>query len=170
MDKALILDRSYQLELLQKFAENYPSYLPDRDLNQSLKGEERQRYVANMHYLEEHGLVDSGLHLMANALYTLSPPSITAKGMDFLLDDGGLSAILGTITIKIHDDTLKELVALRIASSELDPKDKTRWTAALQSLPADSTKHLTMKLLDLGLTRAPEALHVIETYLSSFLK
>jgi hypothetical protein len=48
MDKALILDRSYQLELLGKLAEGYPSHLPDRELNQSLKGEERRRYIANI--------------------------------------------------------------------------------------------------------------------------
>jgi hypothetical protein len=166
----MILDRSYQLELLQKLAGSYPSHLPDHDLDEKLQGTERQRYVTNMHYLEEHGLVDGGLQLMSNGAYSLLPPAITARSIDFLLDDGGLSAILGTVTIKIHDETLKELVALRIAGSGLEPKDKLRWTAALQSLPAESTKHLAMKLVDLGLTRAPEALHVIETYLAQFLK
>lgn len=90
--------------------------------------------------------------------------------MDFLADDGGLSAILGTVTIKLHDDTLKELMESRIANSELGARDKSRWIDALRALPAESTKHLTMKLLDLGLSRGPEALHVIERYVSQFLK
>lgn len=165
----MILDRTYQLELLTQLSECYPSPLYSVETDTEMNADEKHRYVANMCYLEEHGLVDSGIHKSVDNIYSLSEATITAKGMDFLLDDGGLSAILGTVTIKIHDDTLKQIIMLRIENSELEQQDKNRWSAALQSLPAETTKHLTMKLLDLGLTRAPEALHVIETYLGKFL-
>jgi hypothetical protein len=160
----VILDRTYQLELLQALANTYPAYFKGFDTD-GMEGPERRRYIANMHYLEEHGLVDGGLHLYASGGYGLTYPTIKAKGMDFLADDGGLSAILGTVTIKIHDDTLKALVELKISNSELPPQDKSLWIAALRELPASSIKHLAMKLLDLGLTHAPNALHTIESIL-----
>ena len=42
---------------------------------------------------------------------------ITAKGIDFLEDDGGLSAILGVVTVKLHADTLREMLAKKIDAS-----------------------------------------------------
>jgi hypothetical protein len=38
----------------------------------------------------------------------------TAKGTYSLADGGGLSAILDVITVKLHDDALKELIGMRI--------------------------------------------------------
>jgi hypothetical protein len=102
--------------------------------------------------------------------YLFSEPTITAAGMDFLADDGGLSAILGTVTIKFHDDTLKQMIEAKILSSEADQKDKSQMISELRSLPASAIKHLTMKLLDLGLEHAPGALPLIEKVLSQFSK
>jgi hypothetical protein len=35
---------------------------------------------------------------------------ITSRGIDFLADDGGLAAILGVVTVKLHEETLKALL------------------------------------------------------------
>jgi hypothetical protein len=162
------LDRAYQLELLNMLSESYPSPFFDPKMGKGMDADQKHRYVANMCYLAEHGLVESGVHPTIDGLYSLSSPSITAKGMDFLADDGGLSAILGTVTIKFHDDALKALIETKIMTSEIDPQDKKKWSDALRELPAESTKHLTMKLLDSGLAHAPDALRLIQTALSQF--
>lgn len=163
----MILDRAYQLELLNRLAEHYPSSCAG--INLEIGPENERRYVANMVYLEEHGLVKSGVcYGMSEYLFT--EPSITAAGMDFLADDGGLSAILGTVTIKIHDETMKTLIGQRILASGASEDDKHRMISELRSLPASAIKHLTMKLLDLGLEHAPGALPLIEKVLSQFSK
>ncbi|AOJ93342.1 hypothetical protein WK22_10705 [Burkholderia multivorans] len=157
------LDRAIQLEVLSALAKSYPD-----DISSAAWDEIGQKYDhdvvrANVFYLHEHGLVhwkvgDAGFTLRA-----------TCDGMDFLSDDGGLAAILGVLTVRFHGDTIKALIEQKIEESDLDPADKPRFVDALRSLPADATKHLTMKLLDLAVAHAPGALHVIRTALSAYV-
>ena len=67
--------------------------------------------------------------------------------------------------IKLHDDTIRELVALKINQSDLAPADKRKLLDGLGELPAESIKHLTMKLIDLGLDKGPDAMRWLSTYL-----
>ena len=84
--------------------------------------------------------------------------------MDFLADDGGLSAILGVVTVKLHEDTLKELIGQRIAESDLPASEKSRLVDQLKSLPGYTIKHLTLKLVDAGLESWPIAVQAIEHF------
>jgi hypothetical protein len=158
------LDRALQLEMLTALAATYPARADDL-LPDGEPEEIGDKKIANLLYLEEHGLVEAGLTQFTDGNYGYSGARITAHGLDFLTDDGGLSAILGTVTVKFHDDTLKALIGKKIEESDLPPPEKKKWTDALRSLPADATKHLTMKLLDMGLAQAPDALHAIQTFL-----
>jgi hypothetical protein len=92
-------------------------------------------------------------------------PRITAKGMDFLADDGGVSAILGVVTVKPHEDMLKELIGVRIEESELSTPEKARLIDQLKSLPAEAIEHHSLELIDAGLANWPVALHAIEQYI-----
>jgi hypothetical protein len=88
--------------------------------------------------------------------------------MDFLADDGGLGAILGVVTIKLHDDTIRELIASKIMDAPLSQPDKQKLLDQLRALRGDSIKHLTMKLLDAGLENWTAALPVIQKSLELF--
>jgi len=162
------LDRAYQLQLLQMLAEFYPNSFNPKEYFNEMPQEEEEKYAANMAYLDEHGLVESRIETNMAGVYTFLPPKITAKGMDFLADDGGLSAILGVVTVKFHEETLREMMENRIAYSDIPQTEKKKLTDGLRSLPADSIKHLTMKLLDKGLENLPAALPLIQTALQSF--
>lgn len=155
------LDREFQKEVLTALAEIYPSY-GHADREGDVPDDVR---AANLYYLAEHGLITTAVEINADMSFFYRPAQITKDGLDFLAADGGLTAILGVVTIKFHEDTLKALIEEKITDSELAPADKNRYVAALRSLPADATKHLAMKLLDLGLTHAPGALHAIQTAL-----
>lgn len=85
--------------------------------------------------------------------------------MDFLANDGGLSAILGVVTVKFEADTLKAILENRINQSDLSPENKQSMIDSLRELPAESIKHLTMKLLDEGLENLSNAIVLIGTYL-----
>ncbi len=155
------LNRDLQLKILRSLESAYPEDISDEDwraLNVKYDG---PTIRSNLFYLHEHGLIDWNV---TDAGFRLKA---TCKGIDFLADDGGLAAILGVLTIRFHGDTIKALIEQKIVESDLDPSDKPRFVDALRSLPADATKHLTMKLLDLAVTHAPGALHAIRTALST---
>lgn len=163
------LDREYQKHILRMLEEKFPLSLELADAERLRDGRDGLALAANVSYLEQHGLIHPG---------SIRPPTFTApmdvniralgithRGMDFLADDGGLSAILGVVTIKLHEDTLKELVAMKIQQSDLPPADKSIWLDALKKLPAEATKHLAVKLMDAGLAHAPDALRQVGSML-----
>ncbi|WP_089340600.1 hypothetical protein [Burkholderia singularis] len=155
------LNREYQKEVLTELAEIYPHFGNAEHVG-DVSDEIR---AANLYYLAEHGLITESAQLSVDNLVSYRPAQITKDGMDFLAQDGGLSAILGVVTIKLHEDTIKSLIETKIMESDLPAADKPRFVDALRSLPADATKHLTMKLLDLALDHAPTALHAVQTAL-----
>lgn len=136
---------------------DHPDYADDDKISHAL-------------YLQEHGLLDAGLTQFMSGNYARRGMQITAAGIDFLEADGGLSALLGVVTIKFQEEDLLALMGSRIESSSLPPPEKKKLLDGLRSLPAESIKHLTMKLLDKGLENLPAALPVIQTYLLALLK
>lgn len=161
------LDRELQKQILNALAENYPNRA-EKIINDLMANNEDVIFLANMLYLEDHGLIISGLKqtLSGNILFT-GGTQITKDGLDFVADDGGLSAILGVVTVRLHDDTIRSMIELKISHAELDPADKQKWTDGLRSLPADSIKHLTMELLSKGLEKAPDILQLLQRYIPS---
>ena len=94
-----ILDREQQLEILQGLAAAYPhAAVVAPDL-------QTESFIANLHYLMEHGLVeatfqrDQNLPLPGPSGERIEPRylarniRIAARGMDILAADGGLSAL-----------------------------------------------------------------------------
>lgn len=157
------LDRELQRAILECLAEAYPratsavySIRPDED-----------QVIANLCYLDELGLLESGVRLGVGIGGTVTGAKITARGLDFLEDDGGVSAILGTVTIKLHEDTLRQLIEARILGADIPEDEKTGILKALKQAPAESIKHLTLRLLDSGLEQLPKAVQILQTCLQS---
>jgi len=160
------LDRPYQLELLNELARHYPRPGVDMAIRMGRAPEQdKEKYLANIMYLAEHGLIEGGAQLGVDLRPSFTPPKLTCKGMDFIADDGGLSAILGVATIRIHGDTIKDMLEMWIEASAESQPNKHRMRAALQALPADATKHLAMKLIDMGLAVAPATMLWLQTHL-----
>lgn len=150
----MLPDREAQQFILKTLAEFYPGPPPFgtfSKLEEAVGGEEKIN--CNMIYLESHGLIHSGL-CRVNEGFTLNEADIflTKDGVDFLLNDGGLSAILNTVTVKFHDESLSKLSAF-IQNSSLSHQDKTGYVAKLKELPAETTKHIVLKLMEIGLEK-----------------
>ena len=143
------LNRELQLEILNALAEVYPLRAK---VFHVVKTASEAEVIANLIYLQEHGLLESGLVRGLND-WAYGDSKITARGMDFIADDGGLSAILGVVTVRLHDDTIKQLLKTKIMESDLTSDDKRKYVDRIKELPADATKHLVMKLLDLGVDK-----------------
>lgn len=126
------LDRNLQHEILKELNNIYPDsktyeYWIDAAIAQvtgviETVGE-AELYIAkrsaNLRYLAEHGLV------VCNDKNLSATVKITAKGIDFLSDDGGLSAILGVVTVKLHSDTIQALIAAKIDQAEISDSEKS---------------------------------------------
>lgn len=164
------LNRDLQRAILKTLADAYPGLTREAwDEIQKLTNDDI--LIGNMLYLEDHGLIQSGLNQGSSGNFVMNTGGlkITTRGLDFLEDDGGLSAILGVVTVKFHDDTLKALIEAKIQQSDLPPPDKKRWLDQLRELPAETTKHLVLKLVDKGLEHAPAALPLIGSALGMSL-
>lgn len=157
-----MLDREIQLKILQALAAVYPA-TSFHVLNEI--GGDYRAGIVNIAYLAEHGLVTARFHQDQSHVDLAGSPKITAKGMDFLADDGGLSAMLGTVTIKFHEESLKQLIEFRLDQAQLPTEEKNRLLQAVRELPGESIKHLTTRLLDLGMENLPRAVELIRTAL-----
>jgi len=166
----MILDRDLQLEMLNKMASVYPFPYDFGDELDKMNDDERGVFGANLYYLKEHEFVSpQSIKISLDNIYTLGPTKLTAKGADFIADDGGLSAILGVVTVRFEAEQLRQILEVKIRLSDLDPERKQSMISALRELPAESIKHLTTKILDMGWDSLPTLMVLIQTFISSQL-
>lgn len=121
----------------------------------------------NLVYLSEHELVSlltRDLIGVDSAEDQIVEARITAKGLDFLQDDGGLSALLNTVTVCIAPDTLRMLLGQKIMQSSAPDKDKQWLTERLRTLPDRALDQLLNRLVFSALDAAPDAWSTIKTW------
>jgi hypothetical protein len=156
-----MLSREKQRELLLQLRELYPG----SGSFQLGPGETAQEVAANLVYLEEHGLCESGVQVGIDGHIMLNPSRITAAGIDFLAEDGGLSAVLGVITVKLHADTIRNLIAERIDTAEIPAEEKSLLKKHLSALPEAALRAGTTDLVQTGLKHLPDAVHWLRSLL-----
>ena len=166
----MILDRQLQLELLQKMSTSYPEFYNFRD-EYEYGTEEYNKVVSNLYYLMQHDLIEDRSIMESKSMSgrkepQISLPTINQNGLDFLTDDGGLSAILGVVTVKFEADQLKLLLESKIMAADLPPADKHKLLDGLRSLSAESIKHLTTKIVDLGWDNLGTLARIIQSSIS----
>lgn len=169
----MLLDRQLQLDLMSKMADVYPSPYDFSDLIKSSNEDQLKRIYANLYYLQSHELLEPNSIYMrfelggsGSHLFTLGLTRLTQKGADFMANDGGLSAILGVVTVKFEADQLKLLLESKIMAADLPPADKHRLIDGLRSLSAESIKHLTTKIVDLGWDNLGTLARIIQSSIS----
>ncbi|RQZ18120.1 hypothetical protein DIE15_08275 [Burkholderia sp. Bp9031] len=155
------MNRALQREILEALAETFPKAMPSEPWKGLIEKYGDDAFRANALYLDGHGLLT--WNVQSQGIYV----RITSRGLDFLEDDGGLSAMLDVVTVKLHEDTLKELIGQRIEAANLPEPEKHRLLDQLRSLRGETIKHLTLKLVDAGLENWPAALQLIQTFARS---
>lgn len=140
-------DRNTQRKVLDLLYDAYPSELTSSQMNEIESFfPDRDNFYANLLYLGQHQLIQSGLKMSSEGYDLLNRPQITHKGIDFIRNDGGLGAILNVQTVKFHDSTIIALEDI-IRVANLPEEKKTGLISKLRELPADAIKHLTLQLL-----------------------
>lgn len=156
------LNRELQRALLEELRDFYPR---SSQSAYHLDGYNQADCLDNLIYLEEQGLVESGIKFTISGHVTLIQARITARGIDFLEEDGGVGAILGTVTVKLHEDTLRQLIEAKVQAADIPDEQKSGILKALREAPGETTKQLITKLVDLGMENVPKALPLIQTLL-----
>jgi hypothetical protein len=143
--------------MLEALAAVYPRYTGDLGVDPVTEEE-----LANLWYLKEQGLVEGGLEMSISQSFIFQGAKITAKGLDFLADDGGISAILGTLTVRLHADTIRDLLLARIEASDA-PAEKKSWLRKQLDLASTETiKKIVGSVVDEGIKRAPDLIQLVE--------
>lgn len=151
-------NKELMLEVLKRLNEKPNSVVTTEELAGAGSPEAIQDVAR---YLHDHGLIKADFFLEG-----LGFARITTKGRDYLAEDGGLTRELGVVTIKLHEDQLHQLIELQIHRSELPQTQKQRLLDQLRQLPAETTKHLAMQLVDAGLKNWQLALPLLQRFLS----
>ncbi|HFF6210445.1 hypothetical protein I5V52_08705 [Stenotrophomonas maltophilia] len=157
------LDREAQRRILARLAEDYPQDVAAEFLYEHI---EPNLLLPNISYLEEHGLITAeyfGPKWQGNPVLTAT---LTHRGYDFIQDDGGLGAILGVLTVRIHEDFIKDLIASKVMASDLSEPDKQKFVDQLRELPGETTKHLMLRLVDAGLENWHRVLPLLQNILA----
>lgn len=163
------LNRELQLTLLTAICNAYPNELNSSQNTDAL--DFRCEEVAkNLVYLEQHGLLELKATKYQGGEFTIHWATATHKGMDFMEADGGLSAILNTMVVKLHPDTVQELLSAKVMASDLPQSEKLKLLDALKKIPARALERLTDEALDRAINLAPDAIQWISKVLEGPLK
>lgn len=166
-----LLNRSLQHKILSGLADLYPSGTDD--VQPLVAGEEvsEKELIANVMYLSEHNLLISGYRAIRtighSSFQHVGETVITAAGLDFLQDDGGLSAILGVVTVKFDAQQWADLLATKIEnSSGISHDERSALAKAVRNLPAKAIEKLSSKMLDWAVDHLPDALPQLHMWLA----
>lgn len=158
----MAIDREYQREYLEKLAEAYPEKIK---CSQPDDEDAERHQSANLAYLEEHGLIEVVWSTSISRAKRPIVVNITATGIDFIADDGGLTAILGVVTVKLHDDTIRQMLLRKVDESDEPETVKDRLKQQIKALPAEGLKEVATSLMQTGISNVPN----IISFLGSLL-
>lgn len=155
-----MLDRELQLTILQVLRPVYPEWLGQ----ETFPSRSKEELDATLSYLAEHGLLELNV-ARYKGISIISSAKITAAGLDFLADDGGLSAILGVVTVRFDDETIKALLIDRIKNEEGDQTVKNKLIAEVKNMPSNTLKIVGEKAISYGIASAPAGLTTLGVWL-----
>lgn len=164
------IDRDLQLQILHQLRECYPAPGFTNQLAKVMEVD-HDHLCRNAVYLSEHDLLDGEVRIGHDGRQTMLPCRfmITAKGLDFLEEDGGLSAILGTVTVRLHADSIRELIALQVENSDLPEPEKAGLLSGLKGLTKAGLEEAVKYLVQQGLARSPDAIPHLQRLFQSVL-
>lgn len=147
-------DRKIQHDFLMSLYQSYPHGMIGNDyFNFVSRFGDVDNATANLLYLESHGLITTNIREIRHGSFDVNHEhlKITSKGIDFVRNDGGLSAILNVQTVKLHRDTIVVLEDL-IAISNISAEEKDEAKSTLAELSTEALKAVVQTVTTAGLT------------------
>jgi hypothetical protein len=166
--RTMELDREFQLQVLHYLVGCQPDGVREIPELPGATGEEgRRKLLSTLRYLADHELIVNGYSIgedYGGDTYWVAKARtrITAKGLDFLADDGGLGAILGVVTIRVDAAQWAEHLASRVEQLKTaTPHERSELAKAIRKLPAKAIEKLSGKMLDWAVDHAEDALPLL---------
>jgi hypothetical protein len=145
MGKFMELDRKLQREVLLALQDEYPDSL----LVSVLPGYTNDRnFMGNLFYLQEHGLIEGGDIREPGQCRSMVDVQITKSGLDFLANDGGISAILGSFMLRIPCNEIVEAVEMSFREEEIDEDVRANILDSISKLDSEAMKELVTLMLE----------------------
>lgn len=148
-----LLDREIQREILRDLRDTFTNSGVNFHKNYNSR-----KYTFNICYLAGHDLCKIYDEYYQNGQKYIRGATITSKGIDFLEGDGGLSAILNVVTVRLDADTIRALLIARVDQSDLPAAEKSALTQHLAALSETALKAATTHLVGVGLSHLPQAI------------
>lgn len=149
------LNRELQRRFLVEMTECFPNPISNEFLNTIAAEYDEDEIDGNLMYLEMHGLITLEISRYLDGSRDVFIKYPTQKAFDFLAEDGGLSAVLNVVTVKLHADTVRDLLAAKITASDLPDTEKQTLLQKIKELPAEALSHLSTRLLDYAVDQIP---------------
>lgn len=154
---AELLDRAFQLRLLQALADEYPSHVDSHVMCLTMPDVANGVFKVNSYYLLEHGLLEGRVdRVKSDPWPIISDMRISVSGLDFLAEDGGLTAILGVQTIRFADQEIRDAIVSLVQNSDAEPSVKNNLVRTVRDLPAEGLKAVFNRMIEGGLNATPE--------------
>jgi hypothetical protein len=157
------IDRALQKKILEALDDAYPSKTWPEFLNEM----DEHTVAANLKYLEQHRLIEKAYDASLSDDFLFHDTVITAAGVDFLKNDGGLTAVLGVVTVRLEAEQFRTLIASKIQASDLPPETKKTYLDHLKDLPSEMLSEVAKRALDAGLDQVPNLRELLGTLLGS---
>lgn len=159
-----LLERDYYIDVLQKLAETAPDHMGSVEWFQEKANENLKKYIVNLQYLEQKWLVVSHIIRSVDGKYSCAfPPELTADGWDYTSQEGGVRANIDTITVKIHENTLAQLIYAINQSQNMDQPLKDRLVSAAKSLPEKAMSSLVTQLIGVALSHPEKVVSLFQS-------
>ena len=159
-----LLEIDYYIDILQKLAETAPDHMDSVEWFKEKANKNLKKYIVNLQYLEQKGLVISHIIRSVDGKYSCAfPPELTADGWDYISQEGGVRANIDTITVKIHENTLAQLIYAINQSQNTDQSLKDKLISDLKSLPGKTIASLSTKLICAALSHPAELTSLLQS-------
>lgn len=159
------VDREQQAVILQILFDAYPWKTKEASQKiYSMLQNEKSRTIGNLLYLQMHGLISECIEIKGTGYESVTDsdgmtwdlfkyydcPSLTEKGIDFLMGDEGLSSVLNTKRIVIEEVSLRYLIEQFILRSAIADDRKPNLIQEMKQIPLKVLINWITKQLDIS--------------------
>ncbi|MGE4195445.1 MAG: hypothetical protein AB7E51_18835 [Pseudodesulfovibrio sp.] len=154
------VDRTLQRRILLMLEDFYPNeaaeheYVPilfPENVGEVVDGKPLYKRIDDKQFYKETRHLDEVGFIQINKPYNRCL-ILTAKGRDFLEDDGGLSAIVNTITVKFDADNVRELVEAGLFSAHVPEEKQGALMKAIREAPGALLQTAVTKMVEKGMS------------------
>ena len=171
------VDREQQKEILQLLFDAYPWTTNEISIKiTNMINTNTSRTIGNLLYLQMHGLINDCIEVTGVGYERISfdgesyplyrynrCPKLTEKGIDFLLGDEGLSAILNTKTVRIEESSIRLLASELVKHANVPQEQKASALSGIKKIPATVLQRWLTGLAEKAMPTHEAVIELIQT-------